>query len=951
MKKRTYIGALLMGCLLLGTGFSVTSCKDYDDDINNLQAQIDDLNKRVDQINDLVTSGSTITKIEPTSTGIKVTLKSKDNKEVSYDLITNEKAGTTWTIQDGYWYQNGTKTDYVAKKGSDTGYYVPNADGYFYKVSADGKTQEKTTIQWKTNESNIYGVMNDSELILYNVPDENGTVNKDGIHIALSNSLRGLVFEKDNSGKRTYVDGVPGIRITSFSYGAQTLSNHDTPNEVAIPSSKSTVVNPATYAYYHVNPSNANVEDLKKLTYVVKPNADYLQTRTDKDASADFGAKAEFVEFKDGILKVKVDVAGTPAEGNKISVAALQAFDRKNVSVTSDYATFYKKDMSQLRLADAEKFSAAKPEDYHYRRAAIGISKVDNDAGIKKAVWPTQDGSDADYELEYDGQLDLKTKVGVHELDGKVAGIGKCAPADLQALGFAIKYEIVHNYKIGTNQTNQEDFIDLKDGVLTAKVFQDDKKYAAVGRTPVIRVSLVDTKNNNQVVEYAYIKVKIVKKAVENKQIALTFDNGFSFVCGTNGVVKTSVEQMNVKVYNEMGMEKKDFHNFYKYFEDVEGYGTVKELIDDKNSETTHLIQWTLTPDQMWAKANEEVTHTVRYATAPGSDQYVTIILKAQVKDIKKAYNITTSEYVNNYWNEEKTYAKFNVATPDQGSREADKCIFKNDLNNIFKSTNGRIDLDKAITDRKFSFDKKIESVSKVGDIAVKFAVVDNGEGLNATVNGITEKVATINNNGTAVPYNYVELNKGSNIAKQLLNTNQFDVYYSIKANVCNEPSKQVTVTFNGQSYFTARFLQPVKIASKSKGYFVDGLDFGAEHTYLKLEDLISPSDWRGYSFSDNANYWDYYGEFKITADLDHAKCDLNIGGNTDLKDVPATIKLSPEGAGFKPGSKYGFITYRNNGSVVQSDFNLYIKVNVEYGWGIIQTDYITVPVKKTVGQ
>jgi hypothetical protein len=47
--------------------------------------------------------------------------------------------------------------------------------------------------------------------------------------------------------------------------------------------------------------------------------------------------------------------------------------------------------------------------------------------------------------------------------------------------------------------------------------------------------------------------------------------------------------------------------------------------------------------------------------------------------------------------------------------------------------------------------------------------------------------------------------------------------------------------------------------------------------------------------------------------------------------------------------SKYGFFTYKNNGTRVNDAFNIYVKVKVSYGWGEIYTDYITVPVAPTI--
>ena len=43
--KRKYFSVLLMGALAIASTSMVTSCKDYDDDINNLQGQIDALSK------------------------------------------------------------------------------------------------------------------------------------------------------------------------------------------------------------------------------------------------------------------------------------------------------------------------------------------------------------------------------------------------------------------------------------------------------------------------------------------------------------------------------------------------------------------------------------------------------------------------------------------------------------------------------------------------------------------------------------------------------------------------------------------------------------------------------------------------------------------------------------------------------------------------------------------
>ena len=52
--KRKYLSALLMGALTVASVSTFTSCKDYDDDISNLQKQIDANATAIKQIEDLI---------------------------------------------------------------------------------------------------------------------------------------------------------------------------------------------------------------------------------------------------------------------------------------------------------------------------------------------------------------------------------------------------------------------------------------------------------------------------------------------------------------------------------------------------------------------------------------------------------------------------------------------------------------------------------------------------------------------------------------------------------------------------------------------------------------------------------------------------------------------------------------------------------------------------------
>lgn len=48
--RKKYLSALLFGALLLASAGTFTSCKDYDDDIKNLQEQINTVKTSLDEL-------------------------------------------------------------------------------------------------------------------------------------------------------------------------------------------------------------------------------------------------------------------------------------------------------------------------------------------------------------------------------------------------------------------------------------------------------------------------------------------------------------------------------------------------------------------------------------------------------------------------------------------------------------------------------------------------------------------------------------------------------------------------------------------------------------------------------------------------------------------------------------------------------------------------------------
>ena len=180
----------------------------------------------------------------------------------------------------------------------------------------------------------------------------------------------------------------------------------------------------------------------------------------------------------------------------------------------------------------------------------------------------------------------------------------------------------------------------------------------------------------------------------------------------------------------------------------------------------------------------------------------------------------------------------------------------------------------------------------------------------------------------------------------------------------CADLNKRVSVSFKGADHFKANIIRPVNAKEVANGNFIDGKDkipadkIQAEvGTYMSIEKLVDLYDWRGRQFSAKEYkeyYYGYYGIKSIIPDLKNVTCDLN-GENTA---VPTTVVLgweSTNGNEVTYGkdvtddkgnvtekraqtSKYGFVTYYNNGAKLDKDFNLIIPVTIEYAWGKIET-------------
>ncbi|MBR4167240.1 MAG: Ig domain-containing protein [Bacteroidales bacterium] len=147
----------------------------------------------------------------------------------------------------------------------------------------------------------------------------------------------------------------------------------------------------------------------------------------------------------------------------------------------------------------------------------------------------------------------------------------------------------------------------------------------------------------------------------------------------------------------------------------------------------------------------------------------------------------------------------------------------------------------------------------------------------------------------------------------------------------------------------------------ESKYHFIYDVDFGEEGSYIPVDSLVTLYDWRGRNFNDYPTYWDYYGPVEITFDIANAECDLNgkrqplpKNSVTLVQTKPgSTVANDPEsGIGVSlPANRNGFLMCKFTTVGLTESFNIFIKAKVKYGFGTIQTDWITIKVVIEAGQ
>lgn len=263
--------------------------------------------------------------------------------------------------------------------------------------------------------------------------------------------------------------------------------------------------------------------------------------------------------------------------------------------VTSEYSAIYD-DVFGIHITPL--FDLAQDID--------GFACVNGNHKRFSTTFAAAQGAEVSQQVLYNGQLDLLSMVTSCIARQTGNGVKEISKESLRDYGYAFRFELPAEFHKGTEETNEQDFIYFVDNnktVVASKLpdgTQNNK--AAVGRTPIVRVELVDT-DCNKVVDVQWIKIQWTEEEIPVEDIKLPSIKTFEYVLSCEDfhgeLTWAEVNNLILGKLSEVGMSHDTFGNTYKTgTNDADVDGTYND--PDKTDIT-----------MTWPATNQELTTTV----------------------------------------------------------------------------------------------------------------------------------------------------------------------------------------------------------------------------------------------------------------------------------------------------------------------------------------------------
>lgn len=598
--RKNFLGTLLMGALITASVGTFTSCKDYDDDINNLQTQIDaltplktvktelqteiaNLKKQLEDkdaqlqaaISKLSTAGeeqkANVTKLAGDVSALDARVKAAEEALAEVNKTLEGKAGVA-ELKELAAKVAAVESNLVEplkqikelKAGLDDAELAQKAlmadvkeqkaalDGFKARLEAlekQGLSEADTKkIYDKIEEANKALDKKLSEEIAQLKADAKSLSDKvDGVmtnvnvlNVLLPTELRSIVFVPDS-----YYYGIEATKIMTLKYMAYNLpgaawnkkesKGYDRAERYDATDGSRVL---AFVANYHMNPSTAVLDPATAKVDVLSGDKEYIVARASKA-----GLSVASWKVENGMLKVNLDVTHPEMIKSVVNDGMVTNFatqvtlpgvtlnkdkELKERTITSDYATLYAESIRNLKLAhragdDVPFLGVESPHtsvlggpDANHKHHQLLMQNV-YEAG-KSGNYMSQDS------VNYNDSLDLRKLVEVHYTNA--AGINRLMTTEeLEANGMKYKFEITALY-LGSNLTSESAHAAInpmngymfrpqmpeydKELVGKQQAYGAKQDRPTIGRTPVVRVTLVD--KNGKMLDYGYIRIKITEK-------------------------------------------------------------------------------------------------------------------------------------------------------------------------------------------------------------------------------------------------------------------------------------------------------------------------------------------------------------------------------------------------------------------------------------------------------
>ena len=493
-----------------------------------------------------------------------------------------------------------------------------------------------------------------------------------GIEAVEVMNLQTEIYDFQNANNKGTVNELWGLK------GTQSVANNLTRLAAANGTQVWSVFAPLAKAYYHFNPTTADLKgaNVKFYTNVAKDN---FNTRAGYDALAqpayDKIGDDEISKYvSNGILTVPFSVNRSQLNAirydNRGTLTGNEAFVSLSLSMTdeetgadttvvSDYAMISPADYRIVALAGTWLTTAGNPHaiaNDHLWRNIIAPAKTSAVArGIlykesATANYYSATDAMANYKLNvvYNESIDLKNYVKTHAqrrtVQNNSGNVTTTWSADqtltddeLEALGLSYKFEVIH-YNSGSNMTDEAKHIELDGSVayprsVTSAGEQISGEVATreiIGREPLIRVTLVDKDNN--VVQHGYILLHISATAPSTNKVAIDLTGDYYMNCTASAELTWA--QVEADILRAVGLSKAEFEATYELetvaadaaiasnqktavqYYDVNGDGSVWMNVNDYNTAVNAAVNADATLD---TPAKKDAAAQARYIYPLGS--------------------------------------------------------------------------------------------------------------------------------------------------------------------------------------------------------------------------------------------------------------------------------------------------------------------------------------------